>query len=804
MKLLTSSLLLLSWNIALHGNDAAVVINEVADKGSSGVCNGDDWVELHNTGSDPIDMAGWILYDDNGPNDSRVHTFAGDDASIIGADEYLLLCTPFKIGGDDTITLLDAGLTTVSTVGPLLGGDNNGFDITYALDESGSESYSYTTTPTPGSSNVIAAAVAETAEDIKQRLALQNEMGEKFFNFDSRGDPVSGGMPAVLEFHLNMTQANRAYLYQNRSYETYVPFESIQIKDKQGQVVEALQSPGRIRSKGQSSLYTATCLGAPSNPFQLDMDSTNATQTLFGVQRLYLRTHENDPSYIREYTMHRMLARFGLPHMRTRHVNVFINDEKVGFYTLMEAPDQDYVFARNFPDYDPFDYALYKVKSMSMPHFGCPTFTEAELEKARAKQAADPESVKGPYMYERGEHREQFPVFGNYEECGLSFVFNYLMGSKEDSVEAYVNDGEPGCSSFFLDEGFVDRDLGKNGKRYDPLVENFINDTWFCGEECTDTEKMTSHVDTESFLKNIAVYAATITTDSPLGNGNNWYMAGTGNDETGWKIVQYDHNAAGDIICRGGCDEKLIYWSIIRPTCKSLESNHLVGPLLTDPELHKQYLEYVQSFVDMTMGNKTFVQELQWRLYSIQDDIQDDYWMKNGTLELELSNDPADWEHESVPWIPFLKARSEEIRLQMKALEDGTFARGPHLEESVEPDEVCADWRSGEEAASPCPGGCDYEGCFQEGWTVPAACNAMSGSCYHADADPLCEGTPFFTQYEGMENRGDMPTICFVVDGVPVSMSDCPPRPEENPDVVVEKTPAVVRTGGPFVRTRKL
>ena len=36
--------------------------------------------------------------------------------------------------------------------------------------------------------------------------------------------------------------------------------------------------------------------------------------------RFYLRNHMSDPSFMREWSMHRMLRRFGLPYLRTRTV----------------------------------------------------------------------------------------------------------------------------------------------------------------------------------------------------------------------------------------------------------------------------------------------------------------------------------------------------------------------------------------------------------------------------------------------------------------------------------------------------
>merc|ERR1719197_2475063 len=101
-------------------------------------------------------------------------------------------------------------------------------------------------------------------------------------------------------------------------------------------------------------------------PFKIDFDSNDQSQTLFGAESVYLRHHMSDGSYMREWSMHRMLARFGLPHLRTRTARLFINDEYVGLYEAMESPDQDYVFARSFPDADMSNYSLYKVKTSSL------------------------------------------------------------------------------------------------------------------------------------------------------------------------------------------------------------------------------------------------------------------------------------------------------------------------------------------------------------------------------------------------------------------------------------------------------
>lgn len=57
-----------------------------------------------------------------------------------------------------------------------------------------------------------------------------------------------------------------------------------------------------------------------------------------------------DYSFSREWAYYRMLARFGLSYLRARKVNFYINDNYHGLCNLLEAPEQEYVFYRDFPN----------------------------------------------------------------------------------------------------------------------------------------------------------------------------------------------------------------------------------------------------------------------------------------------------------------------------------------------------------------------------------------------------------------------------------------------------------------------
>ena len=160
----------------------------------------------------------------------------------------------------------------------------------------------------------------------------------------------------------------------------------------------------------------------------------------------------SDLSYSREWTMHRMLARSGLPHLRTRTVRLYINDDYIGLYEAMEAPDQEYVFARSFPSYDKDDFALFKIKTHTA---GC-GFPEAGYTTAAFEKATE----VPPYTFERGNHRDKIGAKEELMECVMQFFAN--MGKEKVGVlsayKAYGGD----CAEMLVEEGIIDLDLGSN------------------------------------------------------------------------------------------------------------------------------------------------------------------------------------------------------------------------------------------------------------------------------------------------------------------------------------------------------
>jgi hypothetical protein len=259
---------------------STVVINEVSDKGTTGQCQAQDWIELFNSGDTDVSLAGFVLHDDRDPTHQNVFTFPSD-ASIAAGAYHTLCCKSIDgplfaiggararvhVGGYDSVTLRDSAGAVVSTTGQLL--NYGGLDITWARKDDGS--YAYTTTPTFGAVNVFTGENVATMEESKaknlEELKAQNALGTSFFGMDENGLHVEH--ETVVDFKVTMKEANRQYMIKNQSYEVYSDVEKFEVVEGNVMVtkVTATLGKGRIRPRGQSTLAFGTCFNIPAIPF---------------------------------------------------------------------------------------------------------------------------------------------------------------------------------------------------------------------------------------------------------------------------------------------------------------------------------------------------------------------------------------------------------------------------------------------------------------------------------------------------------------------------------------------------------
>lgn len=189
--------------------EASLRINEVAYKGSSDVCNGEDWIELVSTTSNQT-LLNYTLHDDNGKDDDKAKYFMVSNITI-NVGEYLVLCRnvdfDFGIGSDDVVTLLDNSGEIISEV-MLLGSNDDNQTYAYFEEEEeeaeGDQGYQYTAMPTPGQQNKYV-----EPKPLEVKLAEQNEEGNAFF-LEGENNDTAAIFDKVVDLHVQLSNESLA------------------------------------------------------------------------------------------------------------------------------------------------------------------------------------------------------------------------------------------------------------------------------------------------------------------------------------------------------------------------------------------------------------------------------------------------------------------------------------------------------------------------------------------------------------------------------------------------------------------
>lgn len=104
-----------------------------------------------------------------------------------------------------------------------------------------------------------------------------------------------------------------------------------------------------IRSRGLGS-RSGTKPG-----LRVDFDYYAKSQTFLGLTSLVLRNNTQDPSSLHERLSMRLFARMDVPASRTAHTKLFVNEQYVGLYLIVESVDKRFL-ARHFNENDGYLY----------------------------------------------------------------------------------------------------------------------------------------------------------------------------------------------------------------------------------------------------------------------------------------------------------------------------------------------------------------------------------------------------------------------------------------------------------------
>jgi hypothetical protein len=104
-----------------------------------------------------------------------------------------------------------------------------------------------------------------------------------------------------------------------------------------------------IRSRGLGS-RSGTKPG-----LRVDFNQYVPSQTLFGLQSVVLRNNTQDPSSLHERMSMKVFSAMGVPVSRTAHARLFVNQQYVGLYLIVESVDKRFL-TRYFNENDGYLY----------------------------------------------------------------------------------------------------------------------------------------------------------------------------------------------------------------------------------------------------------------------------------------------------------------------------------------------------------------------------------------------------------------------------------------------------------------
>jgi len=172
---------------------------------------------------------------------------------------------------------------------------------------------------------------------------------------DLDADALSGPAFDITEGAIRGTDA---YLYQDVVHELHLVLDddALDALDKEPRVdVPGLLTadddpptyPIAIRLKGTSSFRTLDVKPA----FKIDFHQWDPGGRFHGIKRLNLNNMVQDPTMLHEFTYYGLCQELGIPAPRHTYARVWLNDEDMGLYGVVEAMDEQLV-DRLWPDDD--------------------------------------------------------------------------------------------------------------------------------------------------------------------------------------------------------------------------------------------------------------------------------------------------------------------------------------------------------------------------------------------------------------------------------------------------------------------
>ena len=288
-----------------------LVINEVVSKD---IDDGDDWFELYNSGSSSISLADYTIVDDTDDLDA----VALPNATIEPGEYVVIYATetdpgenyvPFKLGSSDSLTLELEGVTV---------------DYVEWEDSDAPQGFSYGAYP-DGNWSARTLSVSQGTANT---------------------DVTVFETSSVESIYITLTDEDWQDIIVNaedkEDHSATITYKDVVLENV------------AFRTKGNSTLSHVSTIQEGSTgysrfSFKVDTNEYVSGQKLLNMKKLNFNNNYNDPSYMRETISYNVMRELGLAAPRTSFVNLYINEELHGLYTMVEQVNEEFL-EENFSD----------------------------------------------------------------------------------------------------------------------------------------------------------------------------------------------------------------------------------------------------------------------------------------------------------------------------------------------------------------------------------------------------------------------------------------------------------------------
>lgn len=292
-----------------------LIISEVVPKSDRPTFyDGEDWLELQNVGSSPVNLSEFTLADDNS-------TLQPLPDQVVQPGEYVVVVAGADVAPEDGTPFVTFGLGREDSIS-LFRGDQEVDYYAWERDQSkNGRSYGRLNDqleilyPTPGYDNV--AYVLFTEEEV----------------YTVRVDIASADWQAILA---------------NPQAEQYYPADF--------ELNGARISNVGFRVKGQASLSFVE--NSIRYGFKVDMNEY-VDQKFMGMKKLVFNQSFSDPSFMRDKLAYDLMREAGVPAPEITYVDMWVGNDHLGLYQMIEMIDTEFL-EKNFPEDDEDLGDLYK------------------------------------------------------------------------------------------------------------------------------------------------------------------------------------------------------------------------------------------------------------------------------------------------------------------------------------------------------------------------------------------------------------------------------------------------------------